>query len=242
MSTIVEHNDVDISPLFKWSKEFEIVSSRGTAPVYMRILGDADINRARVAALRNSAELRRKLRIEDSDERLAFIKDSSELETDMIISIITVFSMRELTEKAMKNVKVKPPKAPRSDSKTSVHEKYQAEIDAYPEKRQKEIKSYLEKEITDLKTKLSAESKDNLYKRYLNTMIDELCEQELLKTFKEWCCYLGSYSDEDLTLRLFESFDDFANLEPDLKQQFLKEYSSIELHGDDLKKLQQVTQ
>jgi hypothetical protein len=240
--SIVEVNDVDISPLFSWSREFEVVWGDTKVPVFMRLLGDADMNRARVAALRKSAELRRKLKDNDSDERMAFIKDIDDIDIDTLIAVVIVFSMREISERNVPKLKIRAPKIPRSDAKTSVHEKYQADIDSYPDRRQEELKALINKDIESMKASLLLEPKDTVYRKYVNAMIDEMCEQELLREFKSQCCYLGSYKDESLSERLFASYEDFNNLESSLKQQFLTEYSNIELHGDDLKKLQQVTQ
>lgn len=238
---IVEVNDVDLSPLFTWSKEFEVVANGTTTPVFMRILGDADMNRARVTALRKSAELRKRLKDLDSDERLAFIKDIDDIEMDTLIAVVTVFSMRELSEKAQKNLKIKAPKAPRSDAKTSAHEKYQAEVDAYPIKRQEELRALITKEVEVMKENLDKLPKEEVYTRYVKSMIDEMCEQELLREFKSQCAYYGSFKDRELTERLFSSYEEFNNLQSNLKQQFLDEYATIELHGDELKKLQPVT-
>lgn len=240
--TVVEHNDVEIDRLFNWSKEFELTIGDKTVPVFMRLVGDADINRARVQALRKSAELRKKLRDSDSDERYAFIKDINEFDIENLISLIIVFSMRDLSERASSKLKIRVPKQPRSEAKTEKHEKYQQEIDSYPERRQTELKSLLEKEVELMKKSLEKESKEELYKRYVNTIIDELCEQELLSSFRSWCCYLGTYKNEELTEKLFSSYEEFSNLHSDLKAQFLTEYSTLELYGDDLKKLQRVTQ
>jgi hypothetical protein len=237
----VEVNDVNIAPLFSWSKQFEVTSNEQTTPVFMRILGDADMSRARVAALRRSAELRKKLKDLDSDERIAFIKEIDDISLESLVAVIVVFSMRDLTDKASKKLKIRVPKIPRSDAKTSVQEKYQAEVDSYPERRQTELRELLEKEVDILKVSLEKEGKEALYTKYITVMIDEMCERELLSAFKDWCCYFGSYKDESLSIRLFNSFEDFINMPPNLKQQFLNEYASMELYGDDLKKLQQVT-
>lgn len=239
---IVEHNDVDISPLFSWSREFEVVSNGRKTPVFMRLLGDADMNRARVAALRKSAELRKKLRDVNSDERLAFIKDIDDIDIESLIAVVIVFSMRELGEKAQTKLKIKAPKAPRSDAKTSVHEKYQLEIDSYPTRRQEELRELINKEVEAMRNQLLKEPKEVVHTKYVASMIEEMCEQELLREFKSQCCYLGSYKNQELTERLFQSYEEFNNLQSNLKQQFLSEYSNMELHGDDLKKLQQVTQ
>lgn len=239
---VVEHNDVDISPLFSWSKEFEVVSDTGTIPVHMRLLGDADMNRARVAALRKSAELRRKLKDVNSDERMAFIKDMDDLQIEQLVAVIVVFGMKDLSEKAQTKLKIRPPKAPRSDAKTSVQEKYQAELDTYPIRRQQEIKELLTKEVEIMKEELMTKDKELLYEKYVSSMIDEMCEQELLREFKSYCCFLGTYKDSDLKIRLFGDYEDFNNLQSSLKSQFINEYSTLELQGEELKKLQRVTQ
>jgi hypothetical protein len=239
---IVEHNDVDLKPLFAWSKEFKITSAtEEPITVYMRVLGDADMGRARVSALRRSAELRKKLRDENSDERYAFIKDIDDLSVELLVSLVIVFSMKEIAEIANSKVKIKLPKSPKSDAKTEEHEKYQADVDSYPVRRKEELRKLMDKEILARKEALEQEPKENLYKKYLVSIIDELCEQELLTAFKEWCCYLGSYKDAELTIRFFDDFNEFANLPSNLKAQFMETYSALELYGEDLKKLRQVT-
>lgn len=242
MSSVLEKNDVDINPLFAWSKEFEIVTSDGTYPVFMRVCGDADIGKARVSALRKSAELRKNLKDLNSDERFAYIKEMDELSVESMVSVVIVFSMRDLSEKAKKQVKIKAPKQPRSDASTEAHEKYQKEVDDYPTKYQQAIKKFLEKEVEIMKAKLESLDKETLYTKYVSFMIDELCERDLMKYFREWTAYLSSYKDEGLKTRFFESFDDFANLPSDLKEEFIKQYTLLELSMDNLKKLQPVTQ
>jgi len=241
MTAIVEVNDVDITPLFSWSKDFEVVSNGETTPVFMRLLGDADLNRARVAALRKSAELRKKLKDSDSDERIAYIKDIDDISLESIIAVIVVFSMRDLSEKAVGRITIKLPKLPRSDAKTEIQEKYQEEVDSYPDRRQDELKKLLNDEVETMKESLSKIDKEVLYNRYISAVIDEMCEQRLLQEFKSQCCYFGSYKNKDLSERLFSSYEEFDNLQSDLKQQFITEYTSMELQGDDLKKLQRVT-
>jgi hypothetical protein len=69
----IEKNDVDISKLFKWGTSTTVQTPRGDAIVWMKILGDADVNKARIYALRRSAEMRAKMVDLDSDERIALL-------------------------------------------------------------------------------------------------------------------------------------------------------------------------
>jgi len=71
----IEKNDVDLSKLFTWSKEVPIYDTKGElmTRVFIRTIGDADINKARVFALRESSKLRKALRNKGTDEYEAFI-------------------------------------------------------------------------------------------------------------------------------------------------------------------------
>ena len=84
---IAEKSDVDISKLFHYGKKFDIQDRNGkkVLTVFIRIVGDADLNRARVYAIRRSAELRERLRSKESDESLAFIPPIESVEKNSLI-------------------------------------------------------------------------------------------------------------------------------------------------------------
>ena len=129
----VERNDVDISQLFMWGKEFEIEGNAGKkAKVFIRLIGDADLNRARVHALRSSADLRNKLKTKGSDERLAFLPEVGSVERDVLIESISIMNIRDFSQEAVKEVDIPYPIEPDSDAKLEKMEKYQAQVDAYP--------------------------------------------------------------------------------------------------------------
>lgn len=238
----VEHNDVDISALFHWSKAFEVMSKDAVITVvFMRVLGDADINRARVYALRESAVLRRNLRDVNSDDRLAAIKDIEDLEKDDIANYVVLFSTRDISQKMWKDIKIPYPKQPKSDAPLEKLEKYQKEVDEFPEKREKAIREAIEKEITNLKKSLEQRSKEDLYKDYVRLLIDELCEQRVLIAFREYSAYLGCYKDDAFKERFFESFDDFQNLPAPQKVEFIQAYRELELGSEEIKKLREAT-
>ncbi len=60
----IDRNDVNISILFNWGKEFILYDEnrKELFKVYLRIIGDSDLNKAKVYALRKSAEMRKKLK------------------------------------------------------------------------------------------------------------------------------------------------------------------------------------
>jgi len=246
MSDIVEKNDVDISKLFGWGRVFEIVdpteNTEEIVLVYMKLLGDADLGRARVHALRKSAELRRKLKDENSDERVAWVRSIDEVEVGDLVNLITIFSGREISQNARAKVKLPTPKPPKSNAKLSVMEKFQKEVDEYPEKKTKLIAEAIEKEVNELKKKLEAKSKEELYREYVKQLTDEFCEREAMEAFENMQVFLGCYTDDTYKTKFFSEFNDFDNLEPTIKQQFKDAYRSIDIEMSELKKLRRATQ
>ena len=134
----VEKNDVDIAKLFYWSKESAIADSHGNilAKIWIRLVGDADLNIARVFALRKSAELRAKLKDPESDEHKAFIQDVSIVEKSNLIDTVVGLSLRGISRNAYKEINVPIPKEPDSDAPLEKQEKFQKEVDEYPKKRE----------------------------------------------------------------------------------------------------------
>jgi hypothetical protein len=242
----VERQDVDISKLFNWGRVFEVINPQtdeAEAIVYMKLLGDADLGRARVYALRKSAELRRKLKDTNSDEYLAWVRDINEVEKEDLINLISVFSMREIAQSARNNVRIPTPKPPKSNAKLEKIEAFQKQVDDYPSKKQKAIQDYMEKEIGILKKSLETKSKEELYRQYVKELVDEFCEREAISAFEDYQTYLGCYSDDGYRSdsRFFHSFDDFDNLESTVKTQFKDAYRSLDIELSELKKLRRAT-
>ena len=234
---VVEKNDVDISQLFSWSRESVIKGIKSKdVKVWVRLLGDADTNKVRVMSLRKSAELRRSLRDLESDDRIAFIPLLEELDKDSLVESVLIFTMRDLTKQAMRGLTLRSPKEPGSDATTEQHEKFQREVDEYPKKREDAIKSSVETLIEKRRKELQEQDPTELYKLYTNVLINELCEQELLKRYKEYCVYFGTYSNKKLTQRFFNSFEDVDNLPTEIKESLINEYSLLEIETEQLKK------
>lgn len=239
----LEKNDVDINRLFTWGRVFEVVNSENEveALVYMRLLGDADSNRARVYALRKSAELRKKLWDENDVERLIYIKTLDELERVDIINYIALFSLREINKRSLEEVSIPRPKQPKSNAALSKLEKYQQELDEYPTKLKKALQDFQKKEVEKLKKSLETESTETLYKKYVRTLIDEFCEQEALRAYRDYEIYLGCYKDDNYKEKFFSSFEEYDNLDTEVKQNFRAAYDKLSIGMDELKKLREAT-
>ena len=240
----VEKNDVDISKLFVWGKRYDIVDNAGEVvyTVYMRLPGDADLNRTRVYALRKSQELRKKLRDVNSDERLLYIKDLEEMSRDELMYSVIALSMREINQRATREVKIPRPKAPKSDAKLEKMEKYQEELDNFPKKYQEAFQKFIKTEVDKLKKALENQNEDELYKMYVRLQIDEFCELEAFRAYKEMEIFLGCYKDPDYEDRVWDTFEKYENFDPNMKAELKAAYDTLEVRMDELKKLQEATQ
>ena len=246
MSDVVEKNDVDITSIFNWGRVFQVVNpstNEVEADVYMKLLGDADLSRARVYAMRKSAELRRKLKDEDSDERVAWARGFNEVEIQDLVNLIIVFSSREISNAARDKAVVPTPKPPKSNAKLEKMEKFQKEVDEYPHKRAAALADAISAEVDKLRSELSKRTKEDLYKEYIRTMIDEFCEREAMMAFEDMQVYLGCYQDDTYNpeKRFFSSFEQYNNLEPSIKAQFKDAFRSIDIEMSELKKLRRAT-
>lgn len=239
MSISPERNQVDIEKLFKWFGDFKINDKYNNfvVEVTMRLVGDAEINKARVFAIRKSAELRKKLREEGSDERVAFISTVYEFDDpEELTGLISMLKLREFSDNAMREVIVPFPKEPKSDAPLEDIEKYQAEVDTYEDRRMEKINDYLIAKVDNFRNSIKDRTVDQLQKDYEKLMISQLCEKEMVSKFKEYCVYCSVYKDNEFKEKFFTQFEEFDNLPTEIKKQYIENYDSLELNVDELKK------
>lgn len=240
---VIEKNDTDISKLFHWSDKFIITDRYGNEVVtaYIRLIGDAELNRARVQAIRASKELRTKLKTEGTDERIVFIPEIEDITREQLIELILIQKVREFSQDAMKEVSIPVPVEPHSESDLEKQEKYQTEIDNYESVRVDKIKQITTNKVENYRGTLNGRTDIELGREYEKLVINDLCEQEMIKKFRELCVYFGSFSDEEHTKYLFDNFNQFDNLPTEVKQQFLDSYQQLEISIDFLKRSLEVT-
>lgn len=245
MSKEIDKNDVNISQLFKWKKEI-IISDAITgdqATVYIKLAGDADIGRARAHGYRKSAELRKSLKDKNNPERLALIAELGEFtDKELLIQTILLLRIADLYSEAVKNLTVKEPIEPTADASQEAWEIYQAEVDAFPEKYDKAIRE----EVDNVREKnaelLKKEELETLYKIYEGEVINRVCSEAMQNAYYEMCIYLTTFADKDYKTLAFKTFEEFENVHPSLKERLKKEYQSLEIGVDELKKSLEATE
>lgn len=234
----IDKNDVDISVLFNWGNAVPIFDERGNEllTLYVRVVGDADLNRARVLGLRKSAELRKKLNDSNSDERLAYIPDPTDIEKKNLIEVIISMELEDIAQNISRDILLQYPKEPHSDAGLEEQEKYQKEIDTWPDRRKELVTVELNTRVTNRRTELEKEDKRALNSHYEKMVINSLCKEEMYKNFINMCVYLGTYKDEKYKYRAFSSYEEFNNLPTYIKDQLTEVYGSLNLDMGTLKK------
>jgi len=240
----VEKNDVDIAELFKWNKEVEIEDAVSGLKVkfYMRLLGDADLGKARVFAYRKSAELRRKLKDPNSDERVSLLVELEDFSDnkEVIINSILILRMQDLYQDAIRSVNLPEPKEP-SKEDLEKWEEYQKEVDEYPQRYKEAVTKEAEKIREEDMKELSLKSIDELYKTYESEVIGKLCQEEMNDNFYNMTIYLSTFRDKNFKVSAFKNFENYDNAHRNLKAKLKEEYRKLELGIETLKKLQEAT-
>lgn len=230
-------SDVNIKPLFQWYGKETIKDFQGQEfDVYIRLVGDADLNKARVYALRKSKELRKRIADPNSDEHQAYLPEIEMFDLDSLKQGLILFKRKDLLSEAYKEVRVKHPKEPASDTLLEKQEKYQEELDMWEGKRTAAVSSYIEAKLPKYVVDLDKKDLNTLYKEYTNKVIEQICEMEMLNRFRAACTYYGSFKNEQMTTHFFTTLEEFENLNSEVKAQFLEFYQTLEISADDLKK------
>jgi len=236
MSSTIDKNDVDISRLFHFAEKFELDVKGKKIPVYMRLVGDAELNRARVFALRMSREMREKLKNPDTDEYMAYIPDLEALTKEQLIESLIALKNTEFVREAYRSTKFNLPIEPDSDASLEEQEAYQLEVDSFDERLAQELQEKVDKLSSEYKNEISSYSKEQLIDEYRNFLINQICEFTMLERFRAMCTYFGAYKDAKYKQRLFNSFEEFDNLPSTIKEKLISFYTKLEIDDNQLKK------
>lgn len=235
---------MNLENLFKWNRELEIKNEDGTTAkignkrviLYQRIIGDAELGRARKSALRASRGLRAKLRDESTDERIAMVPDYQDLtETELRNAVILAEGFQIRREAIDTAPQPKLPRELGSSATLEEQEEYEAAQEEYDKAVAKAIDDKAKELIDRRSEELLEIDKETLANNFVNAAIDSLCQGEMLRVFNSWCAFYGTYSDKAMKKRAFKNFDSFDNLSTQLKDQVIGGYTLLQLNGGDLK-------
>lgn len=229
----------DIKRLFLYEHEWEIKKgSEVVGKVYQRILTDANIERARREALRESASLRKKLRNKDSDEYAIQIFPLLELDREEIVAGIVSAETPVLQDRASRQARREIPFPVKPEEEDlEEQEKYQEEMDKYGRNVVEQSIKILAELIANRTDELSKEEDDEqLRKQLITALVNAFCMDKMLKTYQLWAAHLGTYRDKKCSKRLFDTYDEFRDTSTELQQQLVDGYFVLEIDRTTLKK------
>ena len=236
----IEKNDVDFSKLFKWGTSMDLATPQGNVEVWMKVLGDADVNRARIYALRKSAEMRKKMMDLDSDERVALVPALDTSTKKKVVELLLTLRIREISEAATKDIEIVYPKDLVTTASLEEQEKYQAVVDGFPTYVEKLTKKAVDKEVIKERKRLNKMSMEELEELYTSTLIEHVCETEMYQAFQDKTVYFACFKDKTYIISLFASFEDYLNLPTEVKNTLSDFYGTLSIDVDTLKKSPEV--
>ena len=232
----IEKNDVDINMLFKWGTSMNLETPQGTVVVWLKLLGDADVNKARIFALRRSAEMRRKMADLESDERIALIPVLDTESKDKVVEVLLTLTVKAIADTANKAVEIKYPSDLKSSASLEEQEKYQQLVDDFPDYVAELHKKAMEKAVAKERKRLKRLSMEKLEVLYVTSLTDNASEAEMYRAFQDRSVWMACYQDENYILPMFAEFDDFINLPTEIKNQLVEFYGTLSIDIDTLKK------
>lgn len=231
---------MNISKLFKWKKEYTIVGRNGDPlindsgeeiRVYLRVIGDNDLDRARKYALRQT----RKLRASYQKDSAQILPDFNEFSIEELATLIVLNEASTIYKQAERDTTIKFPQDKESFNVEDA-EIYVKERDEYFENLAAKVDEEAQKLLTQRVEYYKTLSHEELSRRAEKAYIDKIIEGDLSKISNDAILYFSVYEDEECTKKIFESIDDVRNAAPMLKEQLYTEYSKLVLTDLDLKK------
>lgn len=231
---------MDISKLFKWHTVHIITDARGneildedgnSVKVYIRIIGDNDMDTSRRLALRYAKMLRNDY--EANREELVPILDGMDKES--LIDLIVVNNITEFYRQAERDVELAYPAEKKTPS-AKEEEIYSEEVDTYFERLNDAIISKT-KEIAEnfreyYRGKDEAAIREAVAVSYINKAIEER-----MNTFFSDCILLFScFEDPNFTIPVFKDIDEVISASSILKSQLHVAYKTLSLSDTELKK------
>lgn len=227
-----------IEELFRWRGEVEIKDTEGDVveTLYQRVVGDADIQRARLEALKASKLMRKALRDKTSDEAIIHLPLEDEYTQEELITLI-IFSkyaiFRQQAEFRQQEKKVKEPK---SDATLEEQEDYIEKLEKAKEEYEEKVSDDVKKQSEVLEAELKEKSQEELFEMYIKEHAEITCRLRMIEVFDEFATFYGTYADSKYKTRRFDSIETFRDLAPRIKNQLMTNYKNLELGLSEVKK------
>jgi hypothetical protein len=232
-----------IAELLKWKKPLVLTKPDGTefTTVYLRILGDYDLQEAYKYARVASTEARKEMKDETSARFIDEISAIDETTRDQLEEVILAAKSTEISSEAIVNV-VRP-ELPDLDEVSvdpdaatlEEQEKLQSLVSATNDGYNMAIEQYIQVRTDALKAEIAAKNDEEVKAdakvaliniNALKTFLEELSNQKIFRAV---------YTDKSYTTRLYSNVEEWKNEYKFIKDQISEAFSQLERNPEDLK-------
>lgn len=227
-----------IEELFRWRGKVEIKDNEGNVveTLYQRVVGDADIQRARLAALKASKLKRRALKDKTSDDALIDLPFEDDYTHEELVTLIIFSKYSTFRQNAEFNIEEKKVKEPKSEATLEEQEEYITKVEEAKKEYEEKVNNRIKEQGEKLEAELKEKTVEELFDMYMKEHIDIICRLEMIKVFDEYATFFGTYGDEKFKERRFTTIEAFRDLSPRVKNQLLQNYKDLEMNLSDVKK------
>lgn len=238
-----EKEMVSILDLFKYKKSVDIKDDKGetVTTVWIRVLGDWDLDQAYRAGRIKSAKIRRELRDTSSDEYFAEVSIIEEGASEDLLALVKQARQTDFYAMAQSAIDRKDlpkiedfaidPDAPtlEEQEKKDLEEldqelEYQTKIKEFIDTKNQELEDQLKNTGREELIELAKKALTDL--RALSAFIDEVLDQKVFR---------GTYVDKECKNRAFKEYQDYLNEHSLIKNQLRAAYQELELNPEDIK-------
>lgn len=240
-----------ISQLLKWKTNVLLTDHQGNpilddkkkpVEVWLRVIGDDDLDASHKAARIASAAQRKVLRDRNSQEYKDRVEPIMEATREDCIDVLKQYRTSNLyAEARVKTVREELPTieevAVEPDAPTLEEtEKLDDLIFKQEERYQKAIEEYVNDRTAIIVAELEALSTDDLRDLTREELSGVIALAEFYTVLLNEKVYRGAYIDKACTEKAFDSIEDFIVTDAGIKQQLIDAYTSLEFSPDSIKK------
>lgn len=240
-----------ISQLLKW-KTSVILLDKNSMPitddnkkpieVWLRVIGDDDLDAAHRAARIKSAEIRKELRNRDSQQfkdRIAPVLEATK--EDCVEVLKTYRSTNLAAEAAAKIMREELPEidevALEPDAPTLEEmEKLDNLIYQQEERYQKQIAEYIEARTVVIVAELEEKTLEELQEMVKTEISGIIALNVFYETLSAEKIFRGAFTDKECKIKAFDSIEDYLVTDALIKDQLTDAYTKLEFSPDEIKK------
>lgn len=239
-----------LTNLLKWKKAIAIKDEKGLAArdedgnpviIYMRVIGDKDLEDASAKARFISALKRAVISDSTSEDYLSNVSIFNDATMEQCIEIIAQGKGANWMGEALSNVVV--PEMPKieeiaidPDAPTLEElEKLDQLIEKTEQGYHSALQEYVQSREDVLKADLATKTIEELRESAKQEIVIILAIQTYIDTLVDEKTWRSVYQDEKYTLREFNNIEEFQNIASGLKEQLREEYRKLEAGFDDVK-------